>query len=48
MKNTYVKWAFIIPFLWWIYLFFTTQIVVVFDAASYEDLGKMIVHQGLA
>ena len=46
MKNTYVKWAFIIPLLWWIYLFFTTQIVVVFDAASYEDLGKMIVHQG--
>jgi len=46
MKNTYVKWAFIIPLLWWVYLFFTTQIVVVFDAASYEDLGKMIVHQG--
>ena len=37
-----------IPMTWWVYLFFTTQFIVVYDAAGYEDAGKMILHHGWA
>jgi hypothetical protein len=48
MKNWLIRLAFIIPMIWWAYLFFTTQIVVVFDAIGYENLGQLIAHQGWA
>ena len=43
-----LRLVFLIPILWWTYLFFTTQFVVVFDSAGYEEAGKMIAHQGWA
>ncbi len=46
MRKLVIKLAFIIPFVWWIYLFFTTQIIIVFDAEGYEQIGKMIHLQG--
>ncbi len=46
MKNIWIKIAFVVGFLWWVYLFFTTQIVVVFDSEGYEQLGRMIYTQG--
>ena len=46
MKNFWVKTVFILAFLWWAYLFFTTQIVVVFDSEGYESLGRMIYQNG--
>jgi hypothetical protein len=46
MREHLVKAAFIIPVLWWVYLFFTTQIVIVFDSEGYESVGRMIYLQG--
>ena len=34
--------------LWWGYLFFTSEFVVVFDSGSYEGSGRIIAHQGWA
>src|SRR5271170_2900413 len=46
MKSVWIKIVFLASILWWVYLYFTTQIVVVFDSVGYEDLGKMIAYQG--
>ena len=48
MKDLCIRLAFMIPMTWWVYLFFTTQFIVVYDAAGYEDAGKMILHHGWA
>jgi tetratricopeptide (TPR) repeat protein len=48
MKSVWVKIAFVMTLLWWAYLFFTTQFVVVFDAEGYEESGRLIAHQGWA
>jgi hypothetical protein len=48
MRNIYLRLAFIVPILWWVYLFFTTQFLVVYDSAGYEAAGKMIAHHGWA
>ncbi len=47
-QKTLFRLVFIIPILWWVYLFFTTQFIVVYDSAGYEDAGRMIAHQGWA
>jgi len=46
MKNIFIRLVFAAAIIWWVYLFFTTEIVVVFDSVGYEDLGKMIANQG--
>jgi len=38
--------AFVLCFVYWFYLFFTAQAIIVFDAMWYEGLGKMIYHSG--
>lgn len=40
--------AFAVSILWWVYLFFTTQFVVVFDSLGYEESGKIIAYHGWA
>ncbi len=45
-SSFWVKGAFAVSILWWVYLFFTTQFVVVFDSLGYEDSGRMIAHHG--
>lgn len=48
IRNIYFRTAFILLFFWWVYLFFTSQFIVVYDSSGYEDAGKMIAHQGWA
>jgi len=48
MRSAWIKTAFAVSALWWVYLFFTTQFIVVFDSIGYEESGKMIAHQGWA
>jgi hypothetical protein len=48
LRNIYFRSASIILFLWWLYLFFNTQFIVVYDSSGYEAAGKMIAHQGWA
>lgn len=38
--------VFILSIVYWIYLLFTARVGVVFDAINYEDLGRMIYHEG--
>jgi len=47
-KNIFFRLAFVIPILWWAYLFFTTQFIVVYDSTGYEAAGQLIAHQGWA
>ena len=48
MRSIWVKAAFVISILWWLYLFFTTQFVIVYDAEGYEQAGKLIAYHGWA
>jgi len=45
-SNTTIVWAFALSILYWIYLFFTSDPIVVFDAIGYEQLGRMISQEG--
>jgi hypothetical protein len=47
-RNIYFRLAFFMLTGWWVYLFFTSQFVVVYDSSGYEDSGRMIAHQGWA
>jgi hypothetical protein len=47
-RNIYFRIAFIMLIGWWVYLFFTSEFIVVYDSSGYEGLGKMIAHQGWA
>jgi len=38
--------AILVPFLYWLYLAFVTQLVIIHDAHGYQSLGRMLVHQG--
>ena len=38
--------VFLICFIYWIYLFFSTQMEIKFDAIGYEGLGSIIYHDG--
>jgi len=38
--------AFAFCFIYWVYLLFTSRMVIVFDAWVYEGLGRMIYHSG--
>jgi len=40
MRSAWIKIAFVIPVLWWVYLFFTTQFIVVYDAEGFEQTAK--------
>ncbi|MDE2221762.1 MAG: hypothetical protein KGK03_01690 [Candidatus Omnitrophica bacterium] len=45
------RWAkavLVLCVLWWVYLFFVTQIVVVFDSTGYESAGRLIAQHGFA
>ncbi len=39
-------WAFILPALYWIYLFFSTTMDIKFDAAGYQQYGETIYRHG--
>jgi len=38
--------SFAIPFVYWVYLFFTTETQVIWDSLDYQQLGKMLYEQG--
>lgn len=38
--------AFVFCFVYWAYLLFASQMVIVFDAMVYEELGRMLSHSG--
>jgi len=48
MRPTWIKAAFVVPVLWWVYLFFTTKFIVIYDSIGYEQLGKIIATHGWA
>ena len=48
MRSEMFKLALVALGLWWVYLFFTTQFMVVFDSEGYEDVGKLIASTGWA
>ena len=48
MKSRWIKLAFVLIALWWVYLFFATKFVVVYDAEGFEQLGRIIAYHGWA
>jgi len=45
-STLWIKSLCIILALWWVYLFWTTQPIIVFDAEGYEQTGHLIFSQG--
>ena len=41
-----LAWAFILSLLYWIYLAFSTTMIIIYDADVYEKLGATIFHEG--
>lgn len=44
--NTPIWLAFILSFIYWIYLLFTSQMSIVYDAFTFQNLGKLLYHSG--
>lgn len=37
-----IFWAFLISFIYWVYLALTSRMIIAFDACNYEDLGRIL------
>lgn len=46
LLSTPVSFAFLLCFIYWAYLLFTSQMVIVYDGMEYERLGKMLYQSG--